>query len=688
MDKNGNTEADDERTREHGSRAGHAGMGAMTGGHAMHGGDLKRRFFVCLVLAAPVLALSPMMGIDLPFRISFPGSDWLVAGLATILFFYGGKPFLAGAASELSEKKPAMMTLIALGITSAYAYSLYAFAANLLNGSAGHVMDFFWELATLIVIMLLGHWIEMRAVSGAGDALERMAALLPSKANVRQPDGSYVETELPQVRVGQTVMVKAGEKVPTDGTIEQGSTTVDESLVTGESRAVAKTAGDAVVGGSQNGEGTVLVKVSATGESGYLAQVMELVSSAQSEKTKTEARADKVARALFYAAVLVGLAALVVWYFITLDFGVALTRMVTVLVIACPHALGLAIPLVTARTTSVAAENGLLIRRRQALETAVKATVVMMDKTGTLTEGDFKVIEVASSDSSRTDDEVLSLMAGLEASSSHPLAASVLAEAASRGVEAAEVPDVQTIPGSGIGATLPGGSSIALVNARYLEDRSIPYEPDGTRGVRDGAYTVSYLVVDGAVAGIVAQGDEIKPDAKSAVRKLKERGLVPVMLTGDNDKVASAVAAELGIAEYRFGLLPQDKERLVRERQQAGDVVVMVGDGINDAPSLARADVGLAIGAGTDVAIGSADAVLVRSDPGDIVRFLSLAVASSRKTVQNLWWGAGYNIVAIPLAAGVLAPVGIVLSPAVGAVLMSLSTVVVAVNALALKIGR
>ncbi|WP_139652759.1 copper-translocating P-type ATPase [Raoultibacter phocaeensis] len=654
----------------------------------MHAGDLKRRFFVCLVLAVPVLLLSPMMGIELPFQLSFPGSPWIVAALSTVLYGFGGKPFLTGAVQELKARRPAMMTLIALGITTAYAYSMYAFVANEILRSPDHVMDFFWELATLIVIMLLGHWIEMRATASAGDALQKMAELLPAKASVRQADGSFEEVDIDQLETGQTVMVKPGEKIPADGVIEQGETTVNESLVTGEARAIAKKADSKVVGGSQNGNGTILVQVTGTGESGYLAQVMQLVSTAQGEKTKAESLADKVARLLFYAAVAAGLASLVAWYIATRNFGTAITFMVTVFVIACPHALGLAIPLVKARSTSIGAKNGLLLRHRQALEAMRNAAVVMMDKTGTLTEGAFKVIDVVSADPGRTSDEALAIMAGLEAGSSHPLAESITALASTKGIEAAPIANGHAIPGAGVGGTLADGTETLLVNARYLDEQSIAYDPALLNDAAKGSYTVSYLVIDGKVSGAIAQGDEIKGSAREAVRGMKERGLVPVMLTGDNESVASAVAADLGIETYRASLRPEDKERIVREYQRNGNVVVMVGDGINDAPSLARADVGVAIGAGTDVAVDSADAVLVRSDPVDVLRLYDLAKSTARKTTQNLWWGAGYNIVAIPLAAGVLAPIGIVLSPAVGAVLMSLSTVIVAVNALTLTIDR
>lgn len=665
---------------------------ASSGGMMMHGVNLKRRFFVSLVLAVPILLLSSPMGLALPITLSFPGSDWLVAALATVLFVYGGWPFLRGAADEVRNRKPAMMTLVALGITTAYVYSMYAFAMGSVAHDGGMHMDFFWELATLIVIMLLGHWIEMRAVMGAGDALKEMAELLPAQAHVKQADGSFADVPLDEVQVGQTVMVEAGEKVPADGEVTDGSSSVNEALVTGEARAVEAHAGDTVFGGSQNGDGTLYVRVTGTGQSGYLAQVMRLVSQAQQEKSRAEVLSDKVARWLFYAAVSVGLVAFVAWLVVTGSVSDALTRMVTVFVIACPHALGLAIPLVAARSTSLGARNGLLVRRRRALEVAPRVNVVMMDKTGTLTEGDFRVAEVravgkrgAPAGDAPADDRVLALMAGLEQSSSHPLAASIVAAAHERGVQPAAVRDVQAVAGVGVKGVLENGSHALIANARYLDEQRIPYDRSAFDQLAGRGLTVSYLVIDGEVRGVVAQGDQIKPTAREAVRQLKARGIAPVMLTGDNEAAARAVAHALGIDEFRAGLLPQDKVQLVQQRRDAGDVVMMVGDGINDAPALARADVGVAIGAGTDVAIDSADVVLVKSDPEDIVRLLDLGTNTTRKIKQNLWWGAGYNIVAIPLAAGVLAPVGILLSPAVGAVLMSLSTVIVAVNAMTLK---
>ena len=456
-------------------------------------------------------------------------------------------------------------------------------------------------------------------------------------------------------------------------------------MVTGEARAVAKKAGDKVIGGSVNGAGTITIKVTGTGESGYLAQVMQLVNSAQQEKSKAESLSDKVARWLFYAALFAGIAALVVWLIVSRNMDTALTRMVTVLVIACPHALGLAIPLVAARSTSLGAKNGLLVRNRRALETAKKVDVIMMDKTGTLTEGNFRVTKVLSFESGLNETDILAMMGGLEQNSNHPLAAGILREAHDQNIKLSGADDAKNVPGVGLEGTL-GGKKLSIVSASYLDRNNLPYDKQVFAELSGKGYTVSFLAVDGKVAGLAAQGDEIKPHAKEMIDALKQRNIRPVMLTGDNEAAAQAVAKSLGIDDVHASLLPEDKERIIREYQQKSLTVMMVGDGINDAPSLARANIGVAIGAGTDVAIDSADVILVRSDPADILHFLSLARNTNRKMVQNLWWGAGYNIVAIPLAAGVLAGAGILLSPAVGAALMSLSTIIVAINAVTLKI--
>jgi Cu2+-exporting ATPase len=650
--------------------------------HMDHMGNFKRKFWVSLVAALPIFILSPFMGIDLPFQFTFTGSDWVVLILASFLFFWGGQPFFSGAKSELKAKNPAMMTLITMGISVAYIYSLYAFVNNHFLGGA-HVMDFFWELASLIVIMLLGHWIEMSATMNAGNALEKMAALLPGEAHVLNADGNTQDVPLAQLTAGQTVLIRAGEKIPADGDVLSGSSAVNEALVTGESKAVSKTTGSQVIGGSVNGNGTLTVQVTGTGEDGFLAQVGKLVSQAQAEKSRAETMADRVAKWLFYAALSVGIIAFFVWLAVA-DMDVALNRLVTVIVIACPHALGLAIPLVVSRSTSLAATHGLLIRDRRAIESVKHLDTVLMDKTGTLTEGVFKVNAVRSFDPQLSEDAILTLFAQLEANSSHPLATGILTAASAKNLTAPAARHVQTVQGVGLTGQV-AGRDYAVVTANYLRQKQLHYDEDQFQQLAAAGNSVSYLVSGQKVLGLVAQGDQIKPEAAGLISALHQLHIQPVMLTGDNEPAARAVAAQLGDITVHAELKPEDKERIVREYQSQGHHVMMVGDGVNDAPSLARADIGVAIGAGTDVAIESADVILVRSNPQDILNFLNLAKATNRKMVQNLWWGAGYNIVAIPLAAGVLAGIGIILSPAVGAIIMSLSTVGVALNAMTLK---
>lgn len=653
--------------------------------HSAHGGDFKKKFFVSLFLGIPIILMAPMMGIELPFQFTFPGSEWVVLILGTILFFYGGMPFLKGAKMELEMKNPGMMMLISLGISVAYFYSVYAFVANNFLHSSVHIMDFFWELATLILIMLLGHWIEMNAISNAGNALQKMAELLPNLATVIKEDGSTEEVALQEVMVGQKVLVKAGEKVPTDGEILEGQTSINESMITGESKDVIKKVHDKVIGGSVNGSGAITIEVTGTGESGYLSQVMELVGSAQNEKSRVESLSDKVAKWLFYIALTVGIVAFIVWFILTKDINIALERMVTVLIIACPHALGLAIPLVTARSTSLGAQNGLLVKDRQALEVAKKVDIIMMDKTGTLTEGNFAVNEFESFSQDYTKEEVLSLMAALEQTSSHPLAVGVLNKMEELGLSIPKASNVTNLPGIGMEG-LVEGKDVKIVSISYMNQHDLPFNEKEFNELSSQGNSVSFLLVNHETIGLIAQGDQIKPDSKEMINELKAQGIKPVMLTGDNKQVANVVAKQLGIETVHAELMPEDKEKIVKEYKEQGLVVMMVGDGVNDAPGLARADIGVAIGAGTDVAIDSADVILVKSNPFDILHFLSLSKNTQRKMVQNLWWGAGYNIVAIPLAAGILASVGVILSPAVGAVLMSFSTVIVAINAMLLKI--
>ncbi|MBM0810696.1 copper-translocating P-type ATPase [Staphylococcus epidermidis] len=654
-------------------------------GHAHHHGNFKVKFFVSLIFAIPIILLSPLMGVNLPFQFTFPGSEWVVLILSTILFFYGGKPFLSGGKDEIATKKPGMMTLVALGISVAYIYSLYAFYMNNFSSATGHTMDFFWELATLILIMLLGHWIEMNTVGNAGDALKKMAELLPNSAIKVMDNGQREEVKISDIMTDDIVEVKAGESIPTDGIIVQGQTSIDESLVTGESKKVQKNQNDNVIGGSINGSGTIQVKVTAVGEDGYLSQVMGLVNQAQNDKSSAELLSDKVAGYLFYFAVSVGVISFIVWMLIQNDVDFALERLVTVLVIACPHALGLAIPLVTARSTSIGAHNGLIIKNRESVEIAQHIDYVMMDKTGTLTEGNFSVNHYESFKNDLSNDTILSLFASLESQSNHPLAISIVDFAKSKNVSFTNPQDVNNIPGVGLEGLIDN-KTYKITNVSYLDKHKLNYDDDLFTKLAQQGNSISYLIEDQQVIGMIAQGDQIKESSKQMVADLLSRHITPVMLTGDNKEVAKAVAKELGISDVHAQLKPEDKESIIKDYQRSGKKVMMVGDGINDAPSLIRADIGIAIGAGTDVAVDSGDIILVKSNPSDIIHFLTLSNNTMRKMVQNLWWGAGYNIVAVPLAAGALAFIGLILSPAVGAILMSLSTVIVAINAFTLKL--
>lgn len=655
----------------------------MGDGHMMHMGNLKRKFWVSLILTIPIILMSPMMGVTLPFQLTFPGSDWVVAILGTILFIYGGAPFFSGAKAELQMKQPAMMTLITMGVGVAYIYSIYAVIANDLFHVTPMVNNFFWELSTLIVIMLLGHWIEMNTVMNAGSAVDALGKLLPQTAHVVDDAGTTHDVSLNDLQVGQTVVVRAGEQIPADATIVTGTSAVNESLVTGEAAAVKKVTGDQVIGGSVNGTGTFTAKVTGTGDSGYLAQVMDLIQNAKNAKSTSENLADRVAGWLFYAALFVGILAFLIWLTVA-NLAVALPVAVAVFVIACPHALGLAVPLVVARSTALAAQNGLLIRNRNAMEDVKHLKFALMDKTGTLTMGHFQVNHLISLDKDYSEETILHLLASLESGSSHPLATGILSAAKAQQVTYTAATDTHQETGMGQFGTIDG-VTYGVVAVSYLEQHHLTYDQAQFKTLAAEGNSLSYLVTGDRVLGLVAEGDQIKPNAQHLVSELKRQGITPVMLTGDNQETANKVAHAVGIEDVQARLLPEDKERLVQQYQASGKVL-FIGDGVNDAPSLARADIGMAIGSGTDVAIESADIILVASDPADVIQFLDLARATTRKMTENLWWGAGYNLVAIPLAAGILAPIGFMLDPMVGAVIMSLSTIIVAINAMTLKL--
>lgn len=646
------------------------------GGHGHHHhGNFKELFLKSLPLGLIIMILSPMMGFKLPFQFTFQYSDIIVAILSTILLIYGGKPFYQGAVDEFKKKAPGMMALVSLGISVSYLYSIYAVVAKYVTGE--HIMDFFFEFASLILIMLLGHWIEMKAIGEAGDAQQSLAELLPKEAHVVLEDDSIDTKAISELKVGDIVRVQAGENVPADGVIKRGESRVNEALLTGESKPVEKNVGDEVIGGSTNGDGVLYIEVQETGDKSFISQVQALIGEAQNQPSKAENTANKVASWLFYIAVTVSIIAFIYWI-VKADLQTAIRFMVTTLVIACPHALGLAIPLVVARSTSLGASRGLLVKDREALELATNADVMILDKTGTLTTGEFKVLNVELLSDNYTKDEVIALMAGIEGGSSHPIAQSIIRHAENQNISPVEFDSIDVISGAGVEGEANGHKYELISQKAFGKNLDIDI-PKGA--------TLSVLVENGQAIGTVALGDELKSTSKELIQVLKDHGIKPLMATGDNEKAAQGAAEELGI-EYRSNQSPQDKYDLVEEFKKQGQKVIMVGDGVNDAPSLALADVGIAVGAGTQVALDSADVVLMNSDPGDIESFIELADKTTSKMKQNLIWGAGYNFIAIPLAAGILSPIGFTLSPAVGAVLMSLSTVIVAINAMTLKLDE
>jgi|GEM_PF-188499 len=660
---------------DHGNGDGNGGNGHHHDHHAHMVADFRRRFWVSLVLTLPIMALAPLIQKTLGIQesLAFPGDSLVQFVLATAVFFHGGKPFLKGLADELKEGAPGMMTLIGVAIVVAYVYS-----SAVVFGLPGKV--FFWELATLIVIMLLGHWIEMRSVMGASGALEELVKLLPSEAHRLDERGETEDVPVSELVEGDRVLVKPGEKVPVDGEIQEGRTSVDESMVTGESTPVEKSRGDEVIGGSVNGESTIKVTVRKTGDATYLSQVVDMVEKAQASKSRAQGLADRAAFWLTVVAISAGAITLAAWLLAGREFVFSLERMVTVMVITCPHALGLAVPLVVAVSTSLAAGRGLLIRNRTAFESARNLEAVVFDKTGTLTEGRFEVHSVIPL-ANEGEDDILRWAAGLESHSEHPIARGLVEKAEERKIDYADPGDFQAIPGKGAQGTVDG-RSVKVTSPGYLKENDLPAEDDAVRKARDEGKTVVYVLLEDKPVGAVVLADVVRKASKEAVSRLKALGVRVMMLTGDSEAVARSVAGELGLDDYFAEVLPEEKAESIQKIKDRGLTVAMVGDGINDAPALAEADVGVAIGAGTDVAIETADIVLVRSEPRDVLTILELSRATYRKTAQNLWWAAGYNIVAIPLAAGALYPVWhYLLPPAMGAVVMSLSTVIVAFNA-------
>ena len=641
------------------------------GGHMMHMGDMSKKLKVAIILMIPLLLISPIAGFTI---LKFPGSEILQLILGTIIFFYSGTPFFSGAKGELKSRKPAMMMLITMGITVAYTYSVYATIMSL-NGHMG--MNFWFELSTLIVIMLIGHLIEMKAIMGAGDALKDLASLVPKKAHLK----SGKDVELSELKVGDLLLVKENERIPADGLI-LSEAFVDESMITGESRAVNKKPNDLVYGGSLNQNQPFEMKVTTLGKDSFLNQVAELVKKAQAQKSNLENMADRVAGYLFYAALIVGIFSLIFWT-ISSNFSFALLLAVSVFVIACPHALGLAVPLVVSRLTSISAKNGLLIQNRTSLEKINTIKYALMDKTGTLTDGKFIVRNVINF----TDEtDILQIMAALEGSSTHPLAQSIVS--AAKPLENLKVEAVENIPGVGIKGQV-NQNFYQIVNYKYLRENQLSYDEQKIAQYLDLGLTVSFLINEQQdVLGFIALGDSPKADAKAFINGLLAQGITPVMLTGDNKETAQKIASALNIPEFRAELKPEDKAEIVKEYQKKAGVL-FIGDGVNDSPALATATIGFAIGAGTSVAISTADVVLVNSNPSDVLDMINISKRMLRKMKQNLWFGAGYNIIAIPVAAGILYPfTGIYIDPLIAAVLMSISTVIVAINAMGLRYDK
>jgi P-type Cu2+ transporter len=668
---------------KNGSHSGHAQRmdHSSNGGHTGHGGhdhgamiaDFLRRFWVCLVLSIPVVALSMMFQDLMGYHLDFPYREPVVLILATVIYSYGGWPFLQGTVGELRNRQPGMMTLVAVAITAAYAYSV-AVSLGWLEG-----MDFFWELATLIVIMLLGHYLEMKSVAGASRSLELIVKMLPSEAHIVH-GGMIHDVKVTELTVGDIVLVRPGERIPTDGKVIDGRSTVNESMLTGESVPVQKSVEDRVIAGAVNGEGSLKVKVTHKGQDSYLNKVVGMVQEAQNAKSQTQTLADRAAGWLTLISLSVGLITLLFWLWSGQETSFAIERMVTVMVTACPHALGVAIPLVVAISTAMSAQKGLLIRNRTAFEQARKITAMVFDKTGTLTEGEFGVTRVKVLDNQMDEATFLQITAALEEQSQHPIAQGIVREARQRKLSLPTVHHFHSITGKGVSATV-NGRQVLVVSPGYLKENNIPVPADA---YRSGIETVVFVLLDDTLAGYIALADKVRPDSKEAVRQLQQSGIKVYMATGDNEKVANAVAKDLGLDGVFAEVLPDQKVNVVKDLQQRGNFVAMTGDGVNDAPALAQADVGIAVGSGTDVAAETADIILVNSNPKDITNLVQFGKATYNKMIQNLFWATGYNVVAIPLAAGVLYP-GFVLSPAIGAVLMSASTVIVALNAQLLK---
>lgn len=642
--------------------------------HKMMIRDFKKRFWVSTIISIPILIFSPMIQSFFGYQWLLPGNPYILFALSSIVYFWGGWPFLKGFADEIKSRNPGMMTLIAMAISVAYFYSTAT-----VFGLKG--MDFFWELATLIDIMLLGHWLEMKSVLGASKALQLLVSMMPAEAHRVKADGQIEDVKLDNLQINDTILVKPGEKVPADGIIVDGSSYLNESMLTGESKPVKKEKDNKVIGGAINGNGSLKVKVEHTGKDSYLNKVIKLVEDAQKAKSKMQNLSDRAAKWLTYIALAVGFGTLAVWLFAGYPFVFALERMVTVMVIACPHALGLAIPLVVAISTAVSAQNGLLIRNRTAFEESRKITVLLFDKTGTLTTGVFGVTRYESTDNKFSKEEVLRLASALEQTSEHPIAVGVVNKVKEMKIEIPKAEKFNAITGKGVEAMVEG-KDIKVVSPGYLKDQNIE-QPKGA--FTSEAETVVFVLVDERLVGYIALADAIRPESAEAIQTFKKNHIKVYMATGDNKVVGEAVSKELGLDGFFAEVLPHQKVQIVKDFQSKGEFVAMTGDGVNDAPALAQSDVGIAVGSGTDVAAETADIILVNSNPKDIANLILFGKATYKKMIQNIAWATGYNAIAIPLAAGVLYKAGFVLGPAVGAVLMSLSTIIVAINAQLLK---
>ena len=642
--------------------------------HKMMIADFRKRFYVTLIITIPVMLLSPMIQKWFSFNLSFDGSTYLLSFLSSIVFFYGGFPFLKGIVDELKQKAPGMMTLIAVAITTAYVYSI-----STVFGLQG--MDFFWELCTLILIMLFGHWLEMKSIAGASRELELLVQLMPDNAHMVMPNMIH-DVKSDTLRANDVILVKPGEKVAADGFISEGESYLNESMITGESKPVRKIKNDKVIAGAINGNGALKVIVSHATKDSYLAQVIKLVHDAQNSKSKTQLLADKAARWLTVIAIVTGMLTFIAWYLSGKELSFCIERMVTVIVICCPHALGLAVPLVVAKSTALSAKNGLLIKNRTSFENSRKITTVVFDKTGTLTVGKFEVSKMASLQPNINENEIIRLAAALEQKSEHPIATGIIQKAKELSLMIPSTENFNAITGKGIEATIEG-KKIMVVSPGYLKENNIAIPNKFTSNDTE---TVVFVIIEDTLVGYIALSDKIRPESAEAIKTLKQNNIKSILLTGDNFKVAKSVSEIIGLDSFIAEVLPHQKLEKIKELQGKGEFVAMTGDGINDAPALAQADIGIAVGSGSDIAAETAGIILVNSNPKDIVNLILFGKATHSKMIQNLIWATGYNVIALPLAAGVLYNWGLLLSPAAGAVLMTLSTIVVAINASLLKI--